>query len=110
VRLGDEAERDLEAILRWTAEAFGPAQARRYRAVLKAAIGELVGGPGVVGSRAREEVLPGLRTVHVARKGRRGRHLLMYRVVGEDTIEVVRILHDAMELTRHVPAEDDAPM
>jgi toxin ParE1/3/4 len=51
--------------------------------------------------------MPGLRTLHIARRGRRGRHFLMYRVAQATTIEVVRILHDRMELTRHLPLTED---
>ncbi len=44
---------------------------------------------------AREAVAPGLRCSHV------GRHLIFYRpVVGG--IEVIRILHDSMDVDRHL--------
>ncbi|HEY7248071.1 MAG TPA: hypothetical protein VH678_29765 [Xanthobacteraceae bacterium] len=49
----------------------------------------------------------GLRTLHIARHGRRGRHLLMYRVAAERTIEIARIRHDSMDLSRHLPLADD---
>jgi toxin ParE1/3/4 len=57
----------------------------------------------VPGSLARDEVAPGLRSLHAARRGRRGRHVVLDRVAGGNTIEVVRILHDAMDLPRHLP-------
>jgi toxin ParE1/3/4 len=71
------------------------------------AIRELANGPDVAGSRARVEISSGLRTLHVARHGRRGRHFLLYRVVGQQAIEVGRIPHDAMELRRHVAFPSD---
>jgi toxin ParE1/3/4 len=37
--------------------------------------------------------------------GRRGRHFIMYRAASGNVIEVVRILHDAMDLARHIPPE-----
>ena len=103
VRLGAAAELDFANILKWTAENFGPIQARIYRDTLLQTIAELAEGPDIVGSKARDEIMRGLRTLHVARHGRRGHHFLMYRVE-KRTIEIVRILHDAMELSRHLPS------
>jgi toxin ParE1/3/4 len=74
-----------------------------YRDTLVQAIGELAKGPDVPGSRARNEIMPGLRTLHVARHGRRGRHFLLYRAVEGRIIEIGRILHDEMDLKRHLP-------
>jgi len=109
IRLSVAAEQDLVVLLRWTAEVFGVRQAQVYRDTVIAALAALGDGPDVPGSRARDEILPGLRTLHVARSGRRGRHFVLYRLSDADSIEVVRILHDAMDLARHVPAEDPDP-
>jgi len=98
VRLGAAVELDFANIFKWTTENFGVRQSRIYRDTLVQAIGELVEGPDIVRSKARDEILPGLRTLHVARHGRRGRHFLMYRVAEKTTIEIVRILHDTMDL------------
>ena len=107
VRLGAAAELDFANILKWTTENFGARQSRVYRDTLVQAIGELGDGPDVAGSKARDEIAPGLRTLHVARHGRRGSHLLMYRATPGRIIEIVRILHDRMDLQRHVPAVRD---
>jgi toxin ParE1/3/4 len=107
VRLGAAAELDFANILKWTTENFGTRQAKVYRDTVVQAIGDLADGPDVAGSRAREEIMPGLRTLHVARHGRRGRHFLMYRVATRRTIEIIRILHDSMDLERHVPSNTD---
>ena len=104
VRLGAAAEVDFANILRWTTENFGARQSRVYRDTLVQAIVELAGGPDVTGSRARDEIMVGLRTLHVARRGRRGSHFLMYRAARKSTIEIVRILHDRMDLWRQVPS------
>jgi toxin ParE1/3/4 len=108
VRLGAAAELDFANILKWTADNFGARQARVYRNAIVKAIGELADGPDVAGSSARDEIMRGLRTLHVARHRRRGRHFLMYRVAAERTIEVVRILHDRMDLLRHLPFANDS--
>jgi toxin ParE1/3/4 len=107
VRLGAAAEVDFANILKWTAENFGARQARVYQNTLIQAIGELADGPDVAGSRPRDEIMAGLRTIHIARGGRRGSHFLMYRAAPNSTIEIVRILHDRMDLQRHVPPAPD---
>jgi len=103
IRLGAAAEVDFANILNWTTENFGARQSRVYRDTLLGAIGELADGPDVVGSKARGEIMSGLRTLHVARGDRRGSHFLMYRAAANRTIEIVRILHDRMDLQRLVP-------
>jgi toxin ParE1/3/4 len=103
VRLGAAAELDFANILKWTTENFGARQSRLYRDTLVRAIGELANGPNVAGSKARDEIMRGLRTLHVARHGRRGRHFLLYRVAPGRIIEIGRILHDRMDLQRHLP-------
>ena len=105
VRLGSEAELDFANIIKWTTENFGARQSRIYRDTLVQALGELTDGPDV--ARARDEIIPGLRTLHVARHGRRGSHFLMYRLAPKSTIEIVRILHDRMDLQRHIPSGSD---
>ncbi len=106
IRLSQPAEDDFQAILRWTADTFGLHQARVYRDTLAAALAALGEGPDVLGSRQRDDILPGLRTLHVARRRRRGRHFILYRVAGANTIEIVRIVHEAMDLPRHLTPRD----
>ena len=107
VRLGAAAEVDFANILRWTAENFGARQSRVYRNPLVLAIGELANGPNVAASKARDEIKAGLCTLHVASRGRRGGHFLVHRVAAKSTIEIVRIVHDSMDLLRHIPSAPD---
>ncbi|MDE0331673.1 MAG: type II toxin-antitoxin system RelE/ParE family toxin [Nitrospinae bacterium] len=105
VRLTRPAETDFQNILHWTSERFGDAQARIYADTLNEAIEALMEGPDVAGARRRDEIAEGLMTLHVARGGRRGRHFVLYRVsgVGEPLqIDVLRLLHDAMDLPRNL--------
>jgi toxin ParE1/3/4 len=103
VRLGAAAELDFANILKWTTENFGPRQSRIYRDTLVLAIGELADGPDIASSSARDEIMPGLRTLHVARHGRRGAHFMMYRPATGRTIEIVRILHERIDLHAAFP-------
>jgi toxin ParE1/3/4 len=107
VRLGSAAELDFANNLKWTTENFGARQSRLYRDSLVQAIGELTNGPEVAGSKARDEIMRGLRTFHVARHGRRGRHFLLYRVAPGRIIEIGRILHDGMDMQSHLPVAND---
>jgi toxin ParE1/3/4 len=107
VRLGASAELDFANILKWTAENFGARQSLRYRDTLVRAVGELADGPEVAGSKARDEIMQGLRTLHVARHGHRGRHFLLYRAAPGRIIEIGRILHDGMDIERHLTFPDE---
>jgi toxin ParE1/3/4 len=51
----------------------------------------------------------GICALHISRRGRRGRHFLLYRVVDGQIIEIGRILYDRMDPQRHppFPAEDE---
>ncbi len=108
VRLGGEADRDFVSILAWTIETFGRRQAGIYRTTIQLAIRALERGPAILGARAREEIGGGIRTLHISRGGRSGRHFIMFRESEPDIVEVMRILHDSMDLARHMPPDDAA--
>lgn len=110
VRLAAAAEDDFHEILRWTAEQFGEEQASIYAKTLSAALEELSTGPKLIGARARSDIAKGLFMLHVARHGRKGRHFVMFRIGHDErgeVIEVLRLLHDAMDLPRHLPPMDE---
>jgi toxin ParE1/3/4 len=110
VRLTKSAERDFGDIIHWSAEQFGKVQARIYAETLSTAIQDLTSGPAVTGVITRDDILRGLLTLHVARKGRKGRHFIMFRVADRENrvIDVLRLLHDAMDLPRHIsPSEPE---
>jgi toxin ParE1/3/4 len=107
VRLGRLAEQDYIEIVRWTKKSFGEAQARTYSETVSLAIQALKDGPDILGNKLRDEIEPGIRTLHVARSGRKGRHLVVFRVGGEQIIDVLRLLHDSMDLPRHLSAAND---
>lgn len=106
VRTTGAAKQDFSKILLWTADQFGAAQAQVYLETLTQALEDLCAGPDIAGSKMRREIAPDLYTLHVGRKKRKGRHFLLFRVRRLDhqkVIEVIRILHDSMDLTRHLP-------
>jgi toxin ParE1/3/4 len=102
VRLAEKAELDLLDALLWTSDQFGVLQAEDYLETLTLALEALNNGPDLAGAKVREDIGPGIRTLHVARLGRNGRHLVVFRVADSRTIDVVRLLHDSMDLIRHL--------
>ena len=104
IRLTATAETDIQNILIWTSEYFGERQAHIYADTLTAAIEALAEGPGLAESRERNDIGAGIRVLHVARGGRKGRHFVLYRSDSQadpPTIDVLRLLHDSMDLPRH---------
>lgn len=106
VRLSATAEADYRQILRWTVENFGTDQARSYADTLSSALKALSAGPAIVGVKERPEIGDAISTLHVARNGRKGRHFVVFRAgcnQGNSVIDVLRLLHDSMDLERHLP-------
>ena len=110
-RLSDAAQVDVIDILAWTHEQFGEAARLRHESLIVAALRDVATQPDRPGSIARPELGAGVRSWHLrpsrdhvasrARAVRRPRHFLVYRV--EPALLVVgRVLHDAMELARHL--------
>ena len=110
-RLSDAAQIDVIAILARTHEQFGEAARLRYERLIVAALRDVATQPERPGSIARPELGAGARSWHLrlsrdhvgsaAEAVRRPRHLLVYRI--EPALRVVgRVLHDAMELARHL--------
>jgi toxin ParE1/3/4 len=102
VRLGRQAEQDYVEILQWTTKTFGEGQASTYAETISLAIEALAEGPDVLGAKARDDIQPGIRTLHIARQGRAGRHFVVFRATGSN-IDVLRLLHDSTDLPRHLP-------
>jgi toxin ParE1/3/4 len=106
VRTSAAAKADFKDILRWTRDRFGTQQAQVYLETLTLALEDLCAGPQGVGCTLRSDIGPDIYTLHVARKGRHGRHFLVFRVrplQDQPVLELLRILHDSMEMKRHLP-------
>jgi len=99
------ARADVRNIIDWTHEQFGEKQAHLYGQTLASAVHALEVGPSIVGVKKLTGLAEGLFTLHVAREGCKGRHFLLFRIgpdKGRRAIEILRILHDAMDLPAHV--------
>lgn len=114
LRLSAAAEADIADILEWSQARFGEAAKARYGRLLAAALRALAEDPAIAGSLARPELGAGLRSLHLRAFRRRGgervgrpRHLVIYAAPEPGLVEIVRVLHEAMELRRRLP-EDGA--
>lgn len=102
-RLAEKAAQDVENILDWTYRHFGSQQMQVYAGVIGDALAALIEDPRLVDLRWRPDLGDGVAVLHVAREGRKGRHLLVFRVHDQDrVVEVLRVLHDSMDLQRHL--------
>lgn len=102
-RLRQAAARDLLELGRYTQRRWGAAQRRKYIAGLKARL-ELLADRPALGAR-RDDVATGYRSF------REARHVIFY-AERPDGIDIVRILHERMDVARHfsvgVDDDDDA--
>ncbi len=113
LRLAAQAEADIAGILEYAEENFGEAARKRYEVLLGASLLDIEVNSFRHGSAARPEIGEGVRTYHLrhararakaAGRVRAPRHFLLYRCVNPDIVGVGRVLHEAMELSRHIPA------
>ncbi len=113
-RLAEAAQGDVLSILAWSHEQFGEAARLRYESLIVAALRGVASQPGRPGSLPRPELGAGVRSWHLrlsrdrAKGGvevvRRPRHFLAYRCESH-LVVVGRVLHEAMELARHLDLE-----
>lgn len=95
IRFTKTADRDLSSIHLFTYEKWGSEQARKYAALLEDALIKIAEEPERVGTRDQSSLRPRCRSIHVQR------HFIFYRIAADDALEVLRILHDAMDIERH---------
>ena len=108
-RLAGAAEADLANILAASAERWGTEGRHRYAILLTAAMRKIATDPEGPLTRPREELLPGLRSFHLrharedapSAKVRNPVHVLYYRAIQPGLIEIIRVLHERMEPSRH---------
>ncbi|WP_411035001.1 type II toxin-antitoxin system RelE/ParE family toxin [Shinella sp. BYT-45] len=121
VRLTREAERDLAEIARHTVATFGADQAVRYAALIEHALALLAEDPYRPASRGRDELRPGVRSMHLSRAAVRrhaASHILYYHLAagaeGAQDVVILRVLHERMEPLKRLvdaksPEKDEQP-
>jgi toxin ParE1/3/4 len=114
-RLSPQAEEDIEAILAWSHGQFGEQIRRRYEELIVQAMLDLASNPTRAGTRQRPELGNGVSTYHIrysrdrvtrsAGRIRKPRHFLIFRVAADGCLEISRVLHDSLDLERHLPPD-----
>ena len=92
-RLSAKSLEDLKSIGRFTLKFWGREQRNIYLSKLDESFHILADQPHV--GSARDDIRMGYRVYHV------GRHLIFYRQKSTD-IEIIRILHDRMDVETHL--------
>lgn len=108
-RLTHAAQADIVSILAWSEEQFGEEARKRHEALIATAVRDAASRTDDVGHTSRPELGDGVFSWHLAQsrtrcpggRVRRPRHFLICRHDG-DVLVVGRVLHDAMELRRHL--------
>jgi toxin ParE1/3/4 len=91
--MSPEADDDYRGILAYTLRTWGEAQMEKYDTLLDTALLTIEDDPRQ--GRRHPKLPANYRYYHA------GRHYIVYRIEGEQ-LEVVRILHDQMDITPHI--------
>ncbi|MBL8568514.1 MAG: type II toxin-antitoxin system RelE/ParE family toxin [Phreatobacter sp.] len=91
--LKPRAERDLDDIFSYSEEAWGFDQAVAYIRGLHAVMQRICRFPRM--GRPADEIRAGIRISSA------GSHLILYRI-GEEQVDVIRILHKRMDIDQHL--------
>lgn len=90
----DAAIADLKSIRNYTLDQWGPNQEQAYIDAMWSKFEELTSAPERF--RKREDLFPGCQIAA------QGKHVILF-LVNDDLLQIVRVLHSAMDYQRHVP-------
>jgi len=105
LRFSSRAVQDIQDALDYTLTQFGEQKRGEYKALIRQALAEIAADPECHRAKRRPELHRDARTFHIGRVGKRARHFFVFRIAGDEFIDVGRLLHDVMELKRHIPDE-----
>ena len=94
--LTDAAVGDLRSIRNYTLDQWGEEQEKLYLDALWEKLELILTDPGRW--RSREDLFPGCQIAS------HGKHVILFRIQGR-VLQIVRILHGAMDYSRHIPKE-----
>ena len=95
--LSPSAVRDLQSISDYTLRNWGSKQEEGYLKALWDKLGLIQSNPE--SHRLREDLAKGCRSA------RHEKHVIFFTVQGQ-TLQIIRILHGAMDFSSHLPTED----
>ena len=104
--LSAAAKSDLRSVLGWSLRTFGIPASKRYNHLILTALTEISENPLLLGS----QVFEGKRLYQLRHSRKRAalgrlmvktpRHFILYRLSPTGQIEVIRVLHDSMDIDR----------
>ncbi len=100
IRLHPRAADDIADVLAYTLEQFGLLQYQRYEQIIEEALTRVAQRPDVGRAFPGRE---GLFLYSIGRRGQRASHQLLYRALQDGRVEILRLLHDSMDVRRHIP-------
>ena len=114
-RISLSAQADLAKILGTSAEWWGSEGRRRYEALLAAGMRKVAAEPEGPTTRDRVDLPRGIRSFHLRHvrsataeaKVKRPAHVLYFRLIRPGLVEIVRVLHERMEPSRHIEADQN---
>lgn len=113
IRLSPDARVDISDILDFSETQHG-AQARiRYLGLLTAALRRVAATPMGRATASRDAIEPGLRSLHIRHCRSESReapvhapvHVIYYRVLDAENIQIVRVMHERMDFSRHMEGD-----
>jgi toxin ParE1/3/4 len=111
-RVSKLAQSDLARILAASEYRWGPEGRRRYAALIEAAMRQVADEPEGAVTRDRNSLRSGTRSLHLRyvragspeAKVKNPVHILDYRSVHPELVEIIRVLHERMDPGRHIGA------
>ncbi len=111
LRISRAAQADLDRVLAESANRWGTEASERYAATVKSAMRKIAAAPEGPTPRPRADLSPGIRSFHIGQaraavsaKVKNPVHVIYFRVTDHGELEVLRILHQRMEPSRHLRA------
>ena len=108
VRYLPAAREDIKSAIKWSVQDFGAFAAHRYKRLLGVAISELEANPQLTHSYELRELQAGVRISHLKPSRNRAvvdgqivkrpRLFILYKVIANDQLVIIRVLHERMEV------------
>lgn len=116
-RLSTSAKTDIAAILRRSAQLHGLQARVRYRALLTAALRRVAIDPRGPLTADRTELVSGIRSFHIRHSRKESSeapvanpvHMIFYRALRPGPVQILRVLHERMDPSRHIGVEGESP-
>lgn len=97
----------MKDALTYTFEQFGDKKHSEYKELIWRALADIAANPNGPRAKSSPAIHADARILHISRPGKRARHFFLYRVAENKPVYIGRLLHDSMDLKRHLPSGFD---